>query len=549
MSDSAVSNGVLLRPDSTGSLDAAWVEHLAGFAVTSPYAPASEPVAPATGERLATVPMSTSQDVDLAYSGARAVQPSWAYLPPAARGAILLGFHDLVLSHQVELLDLVQLETGKSRRAAFEEIVELCTTCRFYARRAEAVLRPRRHQGLYPLFTQALVSRRPVGVVGVIASGTAPLAAGFVDVVAALVGGNAVVLRPDPQTSLTALFAAELLQRAGLPPRLLQVVLGPGESIGNDVVDQADHVAFTGSRRVGQTVAVRAAGRLAAASIQVVGAGAAYVDASADLRAAAEGVAWALTSPGAPGSYLHRVVVQSSVYEQFTSLLADTVGQVRLGRGLTYDDTMGSLADEGQVDAALARVERIREAGGAALTGGSARPDLGRAFMEPTVMLLDSAVPRTEPGAARAANAREMAELAARDDVAHPPVPVAVAVPADGPLQAARALEAEPGVTVAYVWSGDLDAGVRFGRRLGSAAVFVNTATASMAGGAAPTGGSREGGLGSRHGIEGLVAFTEPQAVASWRGPWVRWSGGRGAQRRAGAANRTLRVMRQLGSA
>lgn len=520
-------------------VDPAWVEHLASFAVTSPYAQASTVVAPATGEVLATVPRSTLADVGVAYAGARAVQPGWSYIPPAARGAILLGFHDLLLARQVEILDLLQRETGKSRRAAFEEIVELCTAARFYARKAEAVLRPRRQAGVYPVVTRTLVARRPVGVVGVIASASAPLAAGMVDVVAALVGGNAVVLRPDPEAPLTALLAAELLQEAGLPPRLLQVVLGPGEVVGTAVIDHADHVGFTGSRAVGREVATRAGARLIPMSVQVVGAGAGYVAVGSDLFAAAEGLAWVLTSSHSASRYLHRIVVDASVAATFTALLGDAVARVVAGPELTYDTHMGSLAGPAQLEAALDRIERLRRAGAQVLVGGNARPDLGPWFVEPTVLTTSG----TDEGASGVPRA------SAEPRVMEMPVPVALVVPVEGGAAAKRALRAEPGVTAVYVWDRDLDRAERLGHHLDAGAVFVNGRAPSMAGGAAPTGGTRGYGFGRRGGIEGILAYTEPQALASWRGPGGRWLGDLRDEQRAGRSSRMLRVMRRLGSA
>lgn len=533
---------VHLRPDATGILDASWAEHLASFAVTSPYAPASEPIGPFTGEPLATLPMSGADDVAVAYAGARAVQPSWSHLPASARAGILLRFHDLVLENQVELLDLVQLETGKSRRAAFEEIVDLCTSCRFYARKAESALRVRRDFGAYPVFTQVLVSKRPRGVVGVIAPASAPLSAGVSDALAALVAGNAVVLRPNPAASLAALYAAELLQVAGCPPRLLQVVLGPGDSIGTAVVDGADHVCFAGTPRVARWVAARAAGRLVPANVQVIGAGAAYVAADADLGRAVSGVVTALTSVGSLSCYLHRVYVHRGVAEEFTERLADAVTQVRIGSALTYDPQMGSLASAAQLAAVQARIERATDSGARLLVGGRARPDLGPYFVEPTV--LSGALGATEPSRLPADD-RPVRSAAGEPGPDDAPGPVAFVTPVSGAPEAVRAVDADPGINTVYIWTRDHLEGTRTARRMNAGCVVVNGHDSSLAGGGAPTGGMRGAGLGRRHGVEGLLAFTEPQSVATWRGPWT--PGTDRTDRDAGIVTRTLRIMKALG--
>ncbi len=534
--------GVLIDQELGGRLDPSWVEHLASFAVTSPNAPRSAPPAPFTGEPLATLPMSAPEDVAVAYAGARAVQPSWAYLPVAARAAILLRFHDLLLAAQVELCDLIQLETGKSRRSAFEEVVELCTACRFYARTVGQVLAERRHFGTFPLITQVVVSRRPVGVVGVIAPAAAPLSAGVADAVAALVAGNTVVLRPHSRSSLAALRAAELLQRAGCPPRVLQLVLGPGDFIGTRVVDEADYVCFTGSPRVARWVAARAAGRLVPANVQVIGSGAAYIAPDAPLERAAEGVTRALTSVGSSSCYVSRVLVHRQVAAAFTELLAGAVGQVRLGPQLSYDVTMGSTFSPEHRDAALARIEAARAHGARLLAGGRARPDLGPCFVEPAVLECPPGAPAPppEPGPLPG-------EAAAGLAGADLPVPVALLSLVGTETEAVRALSAArdgDGVNTAYLWTRDRLRPARVARRAEAGTVIVNGHEPAMAGGAAPAGGGRGGGLGRRHGIDGILACTQTHSIAVRRGPASPW---RDDERTAAAVTAALRLMRVLG--
>ena len=214
-------------------LHPAWVRRLTALAVTSPRAQTLTAVTPMTGLPLAEIPLSTPDDVRTAVAGARAAQPDWAALPVQSRAQILLRFHDLVLAHQVEMLDLIQLESGKSRIHAFEEIVDVAQVSRYYARTAARHLRPRRHVGLVPGLTEVTERRHPKGVVGIVAPWNYPLSMGITDVIPALMAGNAVVVRPDTQTSLTLLFCAELLRRAGLPQRVVQVVLGRGSVVGN----------------------------------------------------------------------------------------------------------------------------------------------------------------------------------------------------------------------------------------------------------------------------------------------------------------------------
>ena len=177
---------------------------------------------------------------------------------------MLLRVHDLVLDRQSELLDLVQLESGKARSHAYEEVADCAIVARHYARRGPSLLRETKHVGVLPVLSRAVEHHRPKGVVGIVSPWNYPLSLAVTDAIPALLAGNAVVLRPDLQGSLTALAAAEIFEDAGLPEDLLQVVLGHGEPTGQAVVDRADYVSFTGSTATGRRVAQadrQAAGR------------------------------------------------------------------------------------------------------------------------------------------------------------------------------------------------------------------------------------------------------------------------------------------------
>ena len=151
------------------------------------------------------------------------------------------------------------METGKARRYAFEEVLDTAVVSRYYALHAAALLRPRRRRGALPLLTRTWEFRTPVGVVGFIVPWNYPLNLAITDAVPALMAGNTGVLKPDPQTSFTALWAVELLREAGLPPDVLPVVTGEGPVIGPALVDRVDYVMFTGSVRTGRIVGSQAA--------------------------------------------------------------------------------------------------------------------------------------------------------------------------------------------------------------------------------------------------------------------------------------------------
>src|SRR3954463_1304601 len=204
---------------------------------------------PFTGEKLADLPESTPEDVLKAFQAARAAQAVWERTPVRQRAAVLLRFHDLLLERQAEVLDLVQLETGKARLHAHEEVQAVAVAARHYGRQAPGYLRPKRHAGAMPTLTKVTELRHPRGVVGQIAPWNYPLELSVGDALPAFVAGNAVVMKPDTETCLAPLWARGLLGEAGVPPQVFQGLPGDGPVVGPEVVRHADYVSFTGSTR------------------------------------------------------------------------------------------------------------------------------------------------------------------------------------------------------------------------------------------------------------------------------------------------------------
>ena len=214
--------------------------------------------APYTGSNIGTIPAGTVADLELAVQRARVAQAAWSKRTFADRARIFLRFHDLLLERQDEVLDLIQWETGKARRHAFEEILDTAIVTRYYARRAQKLLRPRRRKGALPLLTLTRELKSPVGVVGLIVPWNYPLNLAVTDAAPALMAGNAAVLKPDVQTSFTALWAVDLLRQAGLPPDVFGVVTGEGPLLGPALGERVDFIMFTGSTRTGRLVARQA---------------------------------------------------------------------------------------------------------------------------------------------------------------------------------------------------------------------------------------------------------------------------------------------------
>ncbi|MFF3764651.1 succinic semialdehyde dehydrogenase [Streptomyces sp. NPDC001922] len=483
---------------------------------------------PFTGEKLADLPESTPEEVAEAYEAARAAQQAWAATPVRQRAAVLLRFHDLVLRRQAEVLDLIQLETGKARLHAHEEVQAVALAARHYGRRAPAYLRPKGHTGVVPTLTKVTELRQPRGVVGQIAPWNYPLELSVGDALPAFVAGNAVVMKPDTETALTALWARELLIEAGLPAGVWQVVLGEGPVVGPAVVRHADYVSFTGSTRTGREVAQAAAARLVGCSLELGGKNAMLVLHDADLdKAAAGAVRGCFSSAGQLCISIERLYVHESVADAFLERFAARTKAMRLGTALAYGADMGSMVSERQLENVVRHVEEAVAKGATVVAGGRPRPDVGPLFHEPTIL-----------------DGVEAPMAVCAEETFGPVVSVYRFSDEDDAVERANAT---PYGLNASVWTRDGRRGRAIAARLRTGTVNVNELYAAAYGSVqAPMGGMGDSGLGRRHGSEGILKYTEAQTVAQQRLIPLGPSFGLDDAQYAAFMSRSLRVMKAL---
>ncbi|MFI7101116.1 succinic semialdehyde dehydrogenase [Streptomyces sp. NPDC050161] len=455
--------------------------------------------APFTGEKLADLPESTPEDVATAFERARAAQQRWAKVPVRQRAAVLLRFHDLVLRRQAEVLDLIQLETGKARLHAHEEVQAVAVAARHYGRKGPAYLRPKGHTGVVPTLTKVTELRQPRGVVGQIAPWNYPFELSVGDALPAFVAGNALVMKPDTETALTALWAREQLIEAGLPEDVWQVVIGEGPVVGPAVVQHADYVSFTGSTRTGREVAQGAAARLVGVSLELGGKNAMLVLDDADVEKAAAGaVRGCYSSAGQLCIAIERLYVHESVADDFVQRFAARTKAMRLGNSLAYGADMGSLAGARQLEAVSRHVDEAVAKGAEVVAGGRARPDIGPYFYEPTI--LDGV--------------QAPMSVCAEETFG----PVVSLYRFSDEDEAVALANATPYGLNASVWTKDGRRGRALAARLRTGTVNVNEAYAAGYGSAqSPMGGMGDSGLGRRHGSEGILKYTEAQTVAHQR--------------------------------
>jgi len=458
-----------------------------------------EVCAPFTGAVIGSVPLGHGEDLERAIGAARAAQSAWAAQPHRERARIFLRFHDLLLQRQDEVLDLIQLETGKARAHAFEEVLDTAVVARYYARRAKRFLRPRWRKGALPLLTHTTEVRVPVGVVGFITPWNFPLTLGITDAIAALLAGNTVVLKPDLQTSFTALWAVNLLREAGLPSDAFCVVTGDGPVAGQALADRADYLMFTGSGQVGRSIAAKAGARLVGCSIELGGKNPLIVLADADLKSAAAGAVRAcFAGAGQICISAERVYVHQAVYTDFLEMFADRTRGIRLGAAYDYSMEVGSLTTAAQLAKVEEHVQDAVGKGASIVAGGRPRPDLGPLFFEPTILT----------------GVTDGMRVFSEETFG----PVVSVYSVNSEEEAIQRANATPYGLSASIWTRNARRGAKLARAIRAGSVNVNEGYAAAWGSVdSPIGGMKESGVGARHGAEGILKFTEPQTIAVQR--------------------------------
>jgi len=490
--------------------------------------PPLQVISPGTGAMLAEYPHGTPATVSKAVRRARRAQSEWAETNLVEREAVLMRYHDLILAHREEILDLIQLETGKARKSAFEEVADVALVSRYYGLNAERHLGPHQRKGALPGLTSTWEHHRPKGVVGFISPWNYPLSMAITDALPALVAGNGAVLKPDQQTPFTALWALQLLHRAGLPYDLFQIVTGKGSELGTPLIDQVDYVAFTGSTKTGRIVARQAAERLIGCSLELGGKNPMIVLADADLESAVEGaIRGCFANAGQLCISIERLYIAESVFERFTHRLAARVSRMTLGSQLDFEADMGSLVSPAQLDKVEAHVLDAVTKGAKVLAGGRARPDIGPYFFEPTVLQ----------------GVTEEMEICSEETFG----PVVSVSPFDSVEEAIeRANDSRYGLNAA-VWTSDAEVGREVAARIEAGTVNVNEAYAATWGSIdAPMGGFKESGLGRRHGAEGLLKYTEAQTISVQRGMPIASPAGVGEKDFSELMTGALRLLRWI---
>ena len=449
---------------------------------------------PTSGKRIYELPQPSAEQVALEVDRARDEQIDWAALEVYQRNAILLKLHDALLANEEKVLDLLQLETGKSRAHAFEEFAGAVGIIRYYCKVAEKALSIKRAATGVPVLLKTFVAQVPVGVVGVITPWNYPLALAMMDVVPALLAGNTVVHKTDNQTSLVTLFTRVLAVDGGLPDDAWRIVVGDGAVVGNAVTDNVDYIAFTGSTNTGKAVAQRAAARLIGFSLELGGKNPAIVLPSASARKAAEIlVAGSFGNTGQLCVSITRAYVPHSMKAEIERELIAVVERLKVGKSNSYDYDIGSLTSAAQLQRVEHYVSDAKAKGARILTGGTALPDLGPYFFAPTLVtdIADEVLLKYE-------------------EVFGPVLSIYGYDELDEAIDAAN--DSAFGLNSAVI--GNRREAVKVAARLNTGSVNINEGyRATFASFGAPMGGTKQSGHGRRNGVGGLLRYTEAKAI------------------------------------
>ncbi|MEV6607088.1 succinic semialdehyde dehydrogenase [Kutzneria sp. NPDC051319] len=449
-----------------------------------------------TGQLLVELPQSTPDDIEQAFAKSRAAQRKWAATPVRERLAVFKRAHTIFVDNARTVTDLIQVESGKNRLMAIEESCDPPMVMSHYLKRAAKLLAPTRRGGPVPMLTSSTEIRQPKGVVGIIAPWNFPFATGISDAIPALMAGNGVVLKPDNKTALSPLYGVQMLEEAGLPEGLFQVVCGEGPDVGPTLIDNADYVMFTGSTATGKVIGERAGRNLIGCCLELGGKNPMIVLADADIADAVRGAIFgAFGNTGQICMHIERIYLPESRYDEFKTAYLRKTRDLDVRAAYEFGPEMGSLVSVDHMRRVKSHVDDAVAKGATVLCGGRPRPDLGPAFFEPTIL---------------EGVTKDM--LCGVTETFGPVVALHKYRTVDEAVELAN--DTDYGLN-ASVWGSDIAAARAVAARIESGNVNINDilATAYAAKGT-PSGGVKNSGVGARHGDQGLLKYTDVQNMA-----------------------------------
>ena len=470
-------------------IDGKWVDAASGKKF--------ETLNPATGELLATVAEGDAEDINRAVTAARrAFEGPWSKVKPFERQSLLLRLADLVEKNFEELSQLDTLDMGAPISRTRGNKLRVLGMLRYYAGQATA-LHGETIENSLPGDIFSYTLKEPVGVVGAIIPWNGPLAATVWKIGPAIATGCTVVLKPAEEAPLTSLRLAELVMEAGIPPGVVNVVPGYGETAGAALASHpgVDKIAFTGSHVTGQSIIRASAGNLKRVSLELGGKSPDIVFADADLDAAVPGAAMAVfANSGQICSAGTRLFVEHKIYDEFVSRVAEYGKKLQVGNGLDPNTQIGPLVSEQQLERVSGYLAIGQKEGATVLAGGARLTEgaLSKGyFVPPTVF----------------ANVQDNMRIA-QEEIFGPVISAISFQDSDDLMQRANATTFGLG---SGVWTTNVSKAVKISKALRAGSVWVNCYQAMDP--AVPFGGYKMSGYGRESGKQHLEEYLNVKAV------------------------------------
>ncbi len=452
---------------------------------------------PFLGEAWARVARGNAEDVDAAVTAAHVAFTSgpWSEMTATQRGALLHRLGDVISEHASELAEIEVRDNGKLWAEMFGQLTYLPQWFHYYGGLADKLggsVLPLDKKGFF-----AYTRKEPVGVTAIITPWNSPLLLLAWKLAPALAAGCTVVIKPSEFTSASTLALVPLLEEAGLPPGVVNVVTGFGAEVGSPLVEHplVRKISFTGSDTTGRLVNAQAASHLKHVSLELGGKSPNIVFADADLEAAVNGVVSGIfAATGQTCMAGSRLLVHESVHDEVVRRVVDLAGTARMGNPREETTQVGPIATRPQFAKVLDYIDIARREGAHAVLGGgpASRPECENGwFVEPTIFTgVDSSM------------------RIAQEEVFGP---VLAVIPFADEDEAVRIANDSRFGLGAGVWTSDIGRAFRMSERIQSGTVWVNTyrAVSFMA----PFGGVKDSGLGRENGAEAIEAYLETKTV------------------------------------